>query len=47
MLPDGYELKKIDADIYEKCLDSPITADFVTKLSFLSNGGLLLYVSDN
>ena len=42
MLPDGYELKKIDAEIYDKCLDDPITADFVSafdsKKQYLSHG---------
>lgn len=30
MLPEGYELKKIDADLYDMCLESPVTADFVS-----------------
>lgn len=30
MLPDGYKLIKIDSDIYDKCLDNPVTADFVS-----------------
>lgn len=30
MLPDGYELKPIDAMLYDKCLESPATADFVS-----------------
>jgi len=42
MLPAGYELKKIDSDIYDKCLDSPVTADFVSafesKEQYLSIG---------
>lgn len=29
-LPDGYELKKIDAEIYDKCLENPATVDFVS-----------------
>lgn len=29
-LPSGYELRKIDADIYEQCLESPATEDFVS-----------------
>lgn len=28
-LPAGYELKRIDADIYNQCLENPATADFV------------------
>lgn len=30
MLPDGYELKKIDEEIYDRCLENPVTADFVS-----------------
>lgn len=30
MLPEGYELKKIDADLYDKCLATPVSADFVS-----------------
>lgn len=30
MLPAGYELKKIDADIYDRCLENPATEDFVS-----------------
>ena len=29
-LPEGYELKKIDADIYDLCVKDPVTADFVS-----------------
>ena len=29
-LPDGYELKKIDAGIYDQCLENPATEDFVS-----------------
>ena len=29
-LPEGYELKKIDADIYDLCVQDPVTADFVS-----------------
>lgn len=29
-LPDGYELKEIDADLYDQCLRDPVTADFVS-----------------
>ena len=29
-LPIGYELHKLDADIYEQCLKNPATVDFVT-----------------
>lgn len=30
MLPEGYELKKIDSDMYDKCLENPQTEDFVS-----------------
>ena len=29
-LPDGYELKKIDSAIYDKCMEDPVTVDFVS-----------------
>ncbi|MBR3124310.1 MAG: GNAT family N-acetyltransferase [Mogibacterium sp.] len=29
-LPEGYELRKIDPDIYDMCLKNPVTADFVS-----------------
>ena len=29
-LPEGYELKKIDSDIYDMCVQDPVTADFVS-----------------
>jgi len=29
-LPDGYELKAIDGDLYDRCLENPVTADFVS-----------------
>lgn len=29
-LPPGYELQKIDADLYDRCLENPATADFVS-----------------
>lgn len=51
MLPDGYELKKIDADIYEQCLNSPFTADFVSsfegKEQYLSLGRGMVITKDN
>ena len=51
LLPDGYELKKIDADIYDKCLKSPVTADFVSafesKEKYLSIGRGIVITKDN
>lgn len=41
MLPEGYELKPIDATLYDKCLESPVTADFVS--SFESKEKYLKY----
>lgn len=29
-LPPGYELRQIDSVIYDQCLESPVTADFVS-----------------
>ena len=29
-LPAGYELARIDSDIYDKCLMNPVTVDFVS-----------------
>jgi len=51
VLPAGYELKKIDSDIYDKCLDSPVTADFVSsfksKEQYLSIGrGMVITKND-
>jgi len=51
MLPDGYELKKIDEVIYDKCLDNPVTADFVSsfknKEEYLSIGrGVVITKND-
>jgi len=42
LLPNGYELKEIDAELYDKCLASPVTADFVSsfhsKAAYLRDG---------
>ena len=42
LLPNGYELKKIDSALYDKCLESPVTADFVSsfqsKAAYLRDG---------
>jgi len=41
-LPEGYELRKIDAEMYDKCLENPETVDFVSsfgsKQNYLSLG---------
>ncbi len=36
-LPDGYELKRIDADIYDKCLLNPLTEDFVSAFTCMDD----------
>lgn len=42
MLPDGYTIRRIDGDLYDKCLLNPVTADFVssfeTKEKYLKYG---------
>lgn len=42
MLPDGYTIRRIDKDLYDKCLLNPVTADFVssfeTKEKYLEYG---------
>jgi len=51
MLPKGYELKKIDAEIYDKCLESPVTADLVAsfkdKETYLSIGRGMVITKNN
>ena len=41
-LPEGYELHEIDSELYDKCLEDPVTADFVSsfesKESYLEIG---------
>ena len=42
LLPDGYEIRDIDGEIYDRCLENPVTADFVSSFSdrdkFLKDG---------
>ncbi|MBR6402269.1 MAG: GNAT family N-acetyltransferase [Eubacterium sp.] len=42
MLPEGYELKEIDDEIYDKCLKDPVTKEFVSlfesKEKYLKDG---------
>ena len=42
LIPDGCELKEIDAELYDKCLESSATADFVSsfgsKEAYIKNG---------
>ena len=50
MLPFGYELKKIDEKIYDKCLKNPVTADFVSsfesKEKYLKDGRGVVITKD-
>ncbi len=50
MLPDGYELKQIDDRIYDKCMESPVTADFVSafesKEKYLEDGRGMVILKD-
>ncbi|MDD5934818.1 MAG: GNAT family N-acetyltransferase [Clostridiales bacterium] len=49
-LPVGYELKQIDSDIYDKCLENPVTADFVSsfesKEQYLKMGRGMVIIKD-
>ena len=49
-LPAGYEIHEIDADIFDKCLDNPVTEDFVSsfesKESFLKIGRGMVIIKD-
>lgn len=51
MLPQGYEMKKIDSDIYDKCLEEPVTRDFVSsfesKEKFLDIGRGVVILRDD
>ncbi|MBR4725312.1 MAG: GNAT family N-acetyltransferase [Lachnospiraceae bacterium] len=33
MLPDEYEIKEIDSDLYDKCMEDPVTRDFVSSFA--------------
>lgn len=33
LLPDGYEIRNIDGELYDRCLENPVTADFVSSFS--------------
>lgn len=33
MLPAGYEIKEIDSDLYDKCMEDPVTRDFVSSFA--------------
>lgn len=50
-LPTGYELRKIDSDIYDQCLQNPVTADFVSafdsKDKYLEHGRGMVILKEN
>lgn len=50
MLPEGYEIKKIDEDLYDKCLESDQFRDFVSsfenKEEFLKSGRGIVIVKN-
>ena len=50
LLPLGYELRKIDGEIYDKCLESPVTEDFVAlfenKEKYLEYGIGMVIIND-
>lgn len=50
LLPEGYELKAIDSELYDKCLLNPVTADFVSSFAgkehFLSMGRGMAILKD-
>lgn len=49
-LPDGYELRRIDGELYDMCLQDPVTADFVSafgnKESYLGLGRGMVILKD-
>ncbi|MBE5844952.1 MAG: GNAT family N-acetyltransferase [Butyrivibrio sp.] len=49
-LPTGYEIHEIDSELYDKCLEDPVTADFVSsfesKDSFLKIGRGMVITKD-
>lgn len=49
-LPEGYELKAIDSELYDKCLEDPVTEDFVSsfdsKESYLKIGRGMVITKD-
>ena len=49
-LPEGYEIREIDADLYDRCLESSHSADFVSSFgsreSFLELGRGMVIIKD-
>ena len=50
MIPEGYELRKIDAAVYDQCLQDPVTRDFVSsfenKAAYLRLGRGMVLMKD-
>ncbi|MBP3270611.1 MAG: GNAT family N-acetyltransferase [Ruminococcus sp.] len=50
LLPEGYELKKIDSELYDKCFDIRLTSDFVSafksKEEYLKHGRGVVILKD-
>ena len=50
LLPEEYELRNIDGEIYDKCLENPVTADFVSafgsKEKYLKDGRGVVILKD-
>ena len=50
-LPPGYEIKPIDSALYDKCLENPLTADFVSafenKEQYLKIGRGMVIIKDS
>ena len=50
LLPEGYELRNIDGEIYDKCLENPVTTDFVSvfgsKEKYLKDGRGVVILKD-
>ena len=51
MLPAGYEIKEIDSDLYDKCMEDPVTEDFVSsfadKKQYLELGRGIVILKDD
>ncbi len=49
-LPEGYELRAIDSDLYDRCLEDPVTTDFVSsfesKEAYLEIGRGMVIIKD-
>ncbi len=33
LIPDGYEIKEIDPELYDRCMEDPVTRDFVSSFA--------------